>query len=399
MPKANHLFAAAGLLVVLLFAGGLVGLLMLRFDAGDIYPPYSSLRSDPLGARAFHDSLARMPGLTVARHFTGPRRLASETTTLIVAGLGPEAFVHAESDLAALQRFVLGGGRAVLLLTAVKPRRRTDGDPVSDDGTTEEDAALEDEDKETDTPVPRTIDLRSKWGFKLEPPPSPTVRMEAQREASSNRNLPSTIVWHSGMALAAEHPDWKVLYRVDGWPVIMERQLGRGSIFLGTDSYLISNEALRNHPQPALLSHMVGSNRKVVFDETHLGIQQRPGVANLIRRYRLHGLMAGLVLVAALYIWRNGRPFPPAPADQHPEGFRLAYHATDRALVGLIDRHVPDDQLLRTCVTAYEETLVRPNAATKAHLGHIKQLAAEGGRDPVSTYQSICRILARRASR
>ena len=45
------------------FAFGLVHLFRLRFAAGDVYPEYSSLRADPLGAMAFCESLERMPGL------------------------------------------------------------------------------------------------------------------------------------------------------------------------------------------------------------------------------------------------------------------------------------------------------------------------------------------------
>ncbi|WP_075088131.1 hypothetical protein [Verrucomicrobium spinosum] len=33
-----------------------------RFSAGDAYPPYSSLRSDPLGSRVLFESLDRLDG-------------------------------------------------------------------------------------------------------------------------------------------------------------------------------------------------------------------------------------------------------------------------------------------------------------------------------------------------
>ena len=41
-------------------------LFQLRFEQGDIYPAYSSLRADPLGTKVFYESLETLPGLSVA---------------------------------------------------------------------------------------------------------------------------------------------------------------------------------------------------------------------------------------------------------------------------------------------------------------------------------------------
>jgi hypothetical protein len=42
-----------------------------------------------------------------------------------------------------------------------------------------------------------------------------------------------------------------------------------------------------------------------------LGVQQTGSVAALLFRYRLHGLLAGLAVCAALVIWKNASSFPP----------------------------------------------------------------------------------------
>ena len=36
------------------FAVGITKLFLLRFEAGDVYPPYSSLRADPLGTMVLY---------------------------------------------------------------------------------------------------------------------------------------------------------------------------------------------------------------------------------------------------------------------------------------------------------------------------------------------------------
>ena len=50
MKKSFPLFLLLGCTAVFVF--GLVRLFELRFEVGDVYPAYSSLRSDPLGAMA-----------------------------------------------------------------------------------------------------------------------------------------------------------------------------------------------------------------------------------------------------------------------------------------------------------------------------------------------------------
>lgn len=399
MPKANRIVVVLGLAAVLLFAGGLNHLFRLRFEAGDIYPPYSSLRADPLGTRALYESLAHMPNLMVTRHFTNPDRLPPpEGTTLILAGLGKQLPAGDDRGIQALKRFVVSGGRAVLMLKAVQPRDAAAGDDACAPCVREGDPSTGKETSGEATTATRPNGLGASWGYAFETPALEPVTKAAQRDPSASVELPETVAWHSGVVLVPRHPDWQVRYRLDGRPVIMERRLGNGSIVLGTDSYLLSNEALRNHRQAGLLSWLTGAGRRVVFDETHFGIQHRPGVSSLIRRYRLHGLIAGLVLWALLYIWRNNRPFPPVPKGLSQKGFRLAPQDADSALIDLIGRHLPDDRLLAVCVREHAKSLRRPGADTDERLVRIKRLASEAGDDPVATYQTICRILARRPS-
>jgi hypothetical protein len=56
------------LIVALIFVSGVIELLILRFQKGDTYPPYSSYRSDPLGTKAFYEGLGSLPGVAVERN-------------------------------------------------------------------------------------------------------------------------------------------------------------------------------------------------------------------------------------------------------------------------------------------------------------------------------------------
>jgi hypothetical protein len=66
-----------GWAVALLLVGtgwALVQLFDVSTRGGEIYPPYSSLRSDPMGTKVLHDSLAALPGYRVDRWFEPLRR-------------------------------------------------------------------------------------------------------------------------------------------------------------------------------------------------------------------------------------------------------------------------------------------------------------------------------------
>ena len=69
------------------FTFGLVRLFQLRFEVGDVYPAYSSLRSDPLGTMAFYESLGRVPGISARRDFSTQNRLPEEPHTVYLHSL------------------------------------------------------------------------------------------------------------------------------------------------------------------------------------------------------------------------------------------------------------------------------------------------------------------------
>ena len=68
-------------------------ILEMRFSPGDIYPHYSTKRSDPLGARAFYESLERLPGIEASRNVVSLQRIKGldKDDTLMLLGLSRSA--------------------------------------------------------------------------------------------------------------------------------------------------------------------------------------------------------------------------------------------------------------------------------------------------------------------
>jgi hypothetical protein len=110
MKSPSH---ALAFLIVAAFLWGVLHLFGLKFTEGDVYPEYSSLRSDPSGAKLLYDSLARMPHLTTSRNYLPLDNLETTGTTVI-----------AERS-AALQK-IAGAGNRVVAAMAGRPGLRQD---------------------------------------------------------------------------------------------------------------------------------------------------------------------------------------------------------------------------------------------------------------------------------
>ena len=315
-----------GVLLLILALGGVSvfgfwQLLVLRFQAGDVYPPYSSLRADPLGTKVLYNALEATPGFTVSRNFQPLDKMSQQDGMLILLVGAPTDAWPAE-DVTALEKLATGGARVVIAFypteQAVKGEEgeyRSKPEKSPKPGKAKESK----EEKEAQKELSITLgEMGRRWGFKL-------IRREAQKgEAPSptltvNAMTPDTepsLSWHTALCFSNPSAAWQVLYRCDGAPAIMQRPFGKGSIALAADSYFLSNEAMRNERAPKLLGWVAGPESRVVFDETHLGVQENAGIATLIRKYRLDGLLAAMGVLGILFVWHASVSFLP----RMPEG-------------------------------------------------------------------------------
>jgi len=247
---------AQGLLLAAVLAGtglGIAFLYRLRLAQGDVFPPYSSLRSDPLGTRALYESLARLPGLRVERRFQALERLAAGAPrTIVVAGMDSGQWSALSTDeFGALDRAVRAGSRLVLALRAdFKGASGAAAGASAAKAKPADDAAKKDGADDAHRPWPReagtapareapkVADLRRLWGVSL------SKRIELDHDkgavlaADAPRELPGALRWKSGLYFGVEAgAPWRVIYRDLGNPVLMEMAYGRGSIVVASDAY------------------------------------------------------------------------------------------------------------------------------------------------------------------
>lgn len=183
---------------------------------------------------------------------------------------------------------------------------------------------------------------------------------------------------------------------------MIERQFGHGTVVMSTDSFFFSNEALRSERHPKLLAGMVGPNRKIVFDEMHLGITKRPGVAVLIRKFKFQWFFAGLILLALLFVWKNSVYFvPPRTAGGSNEKDVRSDKDYTQGFVALLRRNIPAGEVLQVCIREWKEAAKGDRRFSSRNWEHINtRIKKESDltnrqKNPVGEYQKISSIIAK----
>jgi len=305
----SNAFLPIILLSILIGAGFTATVLYLfgvQFASGDVYPEYSSLRTDSQGAKLLLESLARIPGLSVERSFLPLAFLQEDRATVLLLGLNPESFAKdPDPYLQSIEKLAARGNRIVAALEI-------------DSGAMDSDAA-----------TPRADALESLWHVRF--------GRDSKRK-------------HSSLLYFVEATNWKVLESIGPKLFAIERPFGRGSVVLLAASGDFSNQSTVAGDRLKQVSAAIGPNTRIVFDEQHLGISESGSVVGLARRFHLTGLAFGLALCAALFIWKNASAFPPPEA--HPPGWkseRLSGRTSLSGLLTLLRRHIPANEVAAVC--------------------------------------------------
>ena len=403
MRGASRCYAVLLIVVTACFGFGLFRLFVLRFEKGDIYPPYSSLRSDPLGSKALYRSLEGIPGIRVERGFIELAQWKNlQGTTVLLLGEDEAFFKAGKKEREALEALAFAGNR---LVVGFLPR--INAKPAETEkkcGQAEEKGKGKDEKaKPPGTDAESGKRLADKW--EVAPGHFPdTGKGESLLGAPADHAspaLPGKLLRHSTLFFKLAGSDWRTIYSSGGEPVVIERRIGKGSIVLLGDCYPLSNEALRGEPDASLLVWIIGDNRSMLFDEFHLGVGDPPGVGTLVRRYRMESFLAGLLILALLYIWKNSVPFLrvlPVEAS----GARAGGKDNFSGLVNLLRRAVSRDKLLDVCFQEWRRSFSREYREQPEKLAQVEALLKREAalparqRDVAAAYRSISGLLAKK---
>jgi len=320
------------------FVWGVLHLFGLKFTEGDVYPEYSSLRSDPSGVKLLYDSLARIPELTASRNYQPLDSLEATGTTLILLGLQPSAL--AEHSVT-LQRFATRGNRVVAAMAAAAMAGQPGVNPDA---------------------------IEPSWQVRLDTDPD---RRSAHR------------LWFTQV------PGWRVLERVGVKTLAIERDFGGGTVVLLAESDDFTNQSTLAADRLDPLIAILGDNRHLIFDENHLGLAQSGSVVSMARQFRLTGLAWGLAAVVALWIWRASSAFPP-PLPAQPSG-KLAGRTLHSGLLTLLRRNISHRDLLKACWEQWHSA--NRNTLSPEKMERAANLADQAGETPLQTARAIHQII------
>lgn len=326
--RYSHL---ALLLMAGLMGSGIWRLFDLRFASGDIYPPYSSLRADAQGTRALFDSLSELPAYSVGRNFRPLNAIPKRKQTILHLGSSPRSFeLTPDEDLKEFEDLAARGARVVIGFRRARRERSL-----------------------AETP------LRKRWHVRFS-------------------------YLNTGLVFTDRGPEW---HGGD----ILERSFGAGTIVLMPSAYPLSNEALEQERNTSLIASIIGSNRTILFEESHLGVIESGSIAGLARKYRLQGVYAAVLLLALLFIWKNSTSLLP-PIQSASDRAIASAKDNSSGLANLLRRNIPSQDLLKVCLEQWEKSRVRCSPEKRLR---VRDLVRRGG-DPVTTYREISRILAER---
>jgi hypothetical protein len=395
----------AFLAVALLSAGGLLELFALRFERGDVFPPYSTLRSDPLGCKALFQALEASAGLEVARNFHDPDKLKGSAGRTIYWLGADETLLEASPDKKAgdLEALAREGNRLVIAFGQEGAKRapaRKPGEKPSD-----KDAKC--------PPAPGALPARGAtgaagavgaagaWGVRAGFFEKPAGGLKGRPQAalcSPAFELPETIPLQSRRYFQGYGREWNPVYSFENQAVVLERTVGKGSLVLLADPYLFSNEALRKDRSPGLFAWLQGESPRALFDESHLGVYENSGVTALIKKLHLVPFVLALLALAALHLWKSAVPFSAAPAEQgEPEG---ELRDNFSGLVNLLRRNIAPGELLNTCLGQWLKSFSREAGNAPGLIARLQKALDDekarpaGKRDPVALYKTMAGLLS-----
>ncbi|MGJ8652739.1 MAG: DUF4350 domain-containing protein [Opitutaceae bacterium] len=429
--KRRALSAVALIAILSALLVGMTWLIHLRFESGESYPAGSSMRADPLGAKALYESYASLSGVEAKRNFEPfiqMETMPAEGVLLFLNTRGYGMYSLAHYDV--VERFVSGGGDVVVALNPDRvayqylddegefldkeEESEKESSPEEKDSSLVEadevDDVLVDEDTEEEDEqtafARRATEKEERFWGEISLIHGEHEGGDAQAsEAAKAAGLPAMLPWREGGVLGELGEDWVPLYMIEEEVVMAQRLLKNGRIVVMTDDYLFSNEAMMKHRYPALLAWVLGDQRLAIFDETHLGVAESTGIAILMRRYRLGGFFLGFAVLMALVVWRGMSPLLPAYTGRTKGNVILAEHSVEAGLSDLVSRSVPTRDLPVEAFRQWKLSFLRSDADRayyKSELSEAEALLSDHAalaprkRKPAETHSKIQSIINRK---
>jgi hypothetical protein len=327
-------FVLIGLMAALFVFIG-VQMFKVRAEVNGVYPEYSSFRADPKGYRILFETLSRLESLHVERSVRPLGELPSGSgKILVVAGLLPIGLTADTTRL--LDDWMTKGGTVVVAFSSRQPEPNEEKKPA-DPAQPEKKSPREE------------VDKAESWEIKIF-----WSKQSLATQLQSNLFADQSS-WAGHLYIQPTKSDWEVLAKARDLPVVVQRRFGGGKLVGLADSYPLSNIALAAHRNAALVSWLFPQHSTVIFDETHFGIVEHPGIIGLARRYGLDGAFVAILGLAVFYLWASRyslRPVQRVRPDSEPAVRGIG---GNEVFTNLLRRTLPAKDLCATCLQIWKQ--------------------------------------------
>jgi len=431
MKPIKYLFI---LILLGIFFIGMTRLFVLRFESGDVYPPYSSLRADPMGSKILYEVLKSFESLSVSRNYLPASKTPVDKETLLLSlGEYPGGVKYLpRSQFSDVENLARAGADVFI---AFKPVTQTShfwehNEESGDDEQSETEPATESPGAETaDDPESETDDktkekeeelrkhyvsMKEHWGlaFKYaeasgrhegEVPVGPGMA-DKHRDAGYP-DLPQNLAGITLSHFEVNDEAWKILYTVGEHIVMVERVFGEGRIIMSADTYFFSNESLWRDWSTPFLYWLIKGKSKILFDEYHFGLMESEGLMDLVNKYQLLPVLLSAFLVALLFIIRNATSLIPPQKIQgsvHQKNAVASTRGYFAGLTSLLRRHIVSNKILWVCFDEWIRSVTHGHLKvynlTKAKKEKIHELiscTSVKKVDTVTAYKAIVETINR----
>jgi hypothetical protein len=259
---------------------GITLLLSLRFDKGDMYPAYSSFRTDPLGSKALFESLSKLDGYTINRTYINPSQLECSLSTILFIGVTLER-VHDSSFTNSLIKLAKNQNHCILAFDHTQKRVQS---------------------YSADTSKRIVCDTIKELGLIFNHHSGSMESISSLDSGLAKMNWPGHILMNADSS-------WEPLVRSRKLLVLGKKQFSKGSIMALHSSFNLTNQGLHqnlidNGTNP-LLSLITSTSSTILFDEWHLGIVHTNTMMDLMKRFGLLPVIFFALAWFLLLIWNS----------------------------------------------------------------------------------------------
>ncbi len=463
-------------LLILILIGFLIGAYTIlddRISESELFPVYSSKRTDPLGMSLFRDALEKWPAIdSVSENRSPTTRLTGfgGETTFLRLGMTPQHLRDERYELDGdfLEGLAAGGTVVISLTDKVRRRGRSDDDLEWDMRRSEWRKEWENSKSESDSEpdsdgesekAESWIDFieRQRVLFdaemRLENGPTllelfelsveeakgdlpeegyPLFESQSKAEINLDRRWKSRLYFdresddsllksfqelgadlpeETSQALIAQRVKLRPFlsegdaitnhYETDHGSVAVSASYGEGEVWLISDTYPFSNEALKADPFFELLFAPLKGAKEIIFDERIHGAKEAGGFMHVMVAYRLHGIFWGLACVALIWVWRTSASLLPPRGASEAVGDLMTGEDTASGLQSLLRNSVPREKLAATLFSCWEEAQRMPISESKkqqvsAALAKLTDGSRKTARDSVAVLEDVRQIIRSR---